>query len=157
MELYHYGVPKRSGRYPYGSGERPYQGESTKKIVKRINKLSKKKAFAYADEENRKARSKRASEASKQAFDDGRLAEALRIEDDSFNDLMAATDFAAKYVQYQKEFDGLIDEVKKRGLTIDAIDEQRVWRRYRGYGTQVGVKTYAATKSNNKKQTAKWR
>lgn len=24
-ELYHYGIPRRSGRYPYGSGERPYQ------------------------------------------------------------------------------------------------------------------------------------
>lgn len=25
MELYHYGIKRRSGRYPYGSGERPYQ------------------------------------------------------------------------------------------------------------------------------------
>lgn len=25
-ELYHYGIKRRSGRYPYGSGERPYQG-----------------------------------------------------------------------------------------------------------------------------------
>lgn len=24
--LMHYGVPRRSGRYPWGSGERPYQG-----------------------------------------------------------------------------------------------------------------------------------
>ena len=26
-ELYHYGTPRHSGRYPYGSGARPYQGE----------------------------------------------------------------------------------------------------------------------------------
>lgn len=26
-ELYHYGMPRRSGRYPYGSGERPFQRE----------------------------------------------------------------------------------------------------------------------------------
>ena len=26
-ELYHYGIKRRSGRYPYGSGDRPYQGE----------------------------------------------------------------------------------------------------------------------------------
>ena len=26
-ELYHYGTPRHSGRYPYGSGKRPYQGE----------------------------------------------------------------------------------------------------------------------------------
>ena len=25
-ELYHYGTPRHSGRYPYGSGKRPYQG-----------------------------------------------------------------------------------------------------------------------------------
>lgn len=40
-ELYHYGIPKRSGRYPYGSGERPYQGESQKT---RSSFLSKKKS-----------------------------------------------------------------------------------------------------------------
>lgn len=27
-ELYHYGMPKRSGRYPFGSGERPFQSLS---------------------------------------------------------------------------------------------------------------------------------
>lgn len=26
-ELYHYGTPRHSGRYPYGSGKRPFQGE----------------------------------------------------------------------------------------------------------------------------------
>lgn len=30
-ELYHYGIKRRSGRYPYGSGEDPYQGESKAK------------------------------------------------------------------------------------------------------------------------------
>lgn len=29
-ELYHYGVKRRSGRYPYGSGGRPYQSEERK-------------------------------------------------------------------------------------------------------------------------------
>lgn len=28
MELYHYGVPKKSGRYPWGSGKRPFQGDN---------------------------------------------------------------------------------------------------------------------------------
>lgn len=31
-EIYHYGVKRRSGRYPYGSGERPYQGEDVKRL-----------------------------------------------------------------------------------------------------------------------------
>lgn len=26
-EIYHYGMPRRSGRYPWGSGDRPYQSE----------------------------------------------------------------------------------------------------------------------------------
>lgn len=35
QELFHYGMPKRSGRYPYGSGDRPYQssgGISLKRV-----------------------------------------------------------------------------------------------------------------------------
>ena len=27
QELYHYGTPRNSGRYPWGSGENPYQHE----------------------------------------------------------------------------------------------------------------------------------
>lgn len=34
-EIYHYGTKRRSGRYPYGSGERPFQGLSNRnKILK---------------------------------------------------------------------------------------------------------------------------
>lgn len=42
-ELYHYGMPRRSGRYPYGSGDRPYQDKerAEKKITKRFDKLDK--------------------------------------------------------------------------------------------------------------------
>lgn len=32
--LTHYGIPKRSGRYPWGSGERPYQGDEQSKKIK---------------------------------------------------------------------------------------------------------------------------
>lgn len=34
-ELYHYGVPRKSGRYPYGSGKEPYQSNPQKR---RLNK-----------------------------------------------------------------------------------------------------------------------
>lgn len=42
-ELYHYGIKRRSGRYPYGSGDRPFQSSdifkpSTKIIEKSIKK-----------------------------------------------------------------------------------------------------------------------
>lgn len=29
--LIHYGIPRRSGRYPWGSGKNPYQGDDIKK------------------------------------------------------------------------------------------------------------------------------
>lgn len=35
-EIYHYGVKRRSGRYPYGSGERPYQSGNNK--FSKVNK-----------------------------------------------------------------------------------------------------------------------
>ena len=44
--LMHYGMPRRSGRYPWGSGDRPYQGDgiSVKKSSKsKRGKLSAKK------------------------------------------------------------------------------------------------------------------
>lgn len=31
LELYHYGIKRRSGRYPWGSGNKPYQSEVTKR------------------------------------------------------------------------------------------------------------------------------
>lgn len=34
-ELYHYGIPRKSGRYPYGSGKEPYQDDPKKR---RLNK-----------------------------------------------------------------------------------------------------------------------
>ena len=34
-ELYHYGVPRKSGRYPYGSGKEPYQDNPKRR---RLNK-----------------------------------------------------------------------------------------------------------------------
>ena len=38
-ELYHYGVKRRSGRYPWGSGEQPYQHSTD--FLARIEELKK--------------------------------------------------------------------------------------------------------------------
>lgn len=38
-ELYHYGTPRHSGRYPYGSGSRPFQGNP--EMYKKYKELSK--------------------------------------------------------------------------------------------------------------------
>lgn len=46
-ELYHYGMPRRSGRYPWGSGENPYQ--RTQNFFSRVEEA--KKAGASTDKE----------------------------------------------------------------------------------------------------------
>lgn len=44
-ELYHYGTPRHSGRYPWGSGDRPYQGDKPySKLLKQNIKSGKDKA-----------------------------------------------------------------------------------------------------------------
>lgn len=50
-ELMHYGMPRRSGRYPYGSGKNGYQ--HSKDFLGRINEL-KKSNFTYTDENGKK-------------------------------------------------------------------------------------------------------
>lgn len=35
-ELFHYGIKRRSGRYPWGSGERPYQDREAKRKEKNL-------------------------------------------------------------------------------------------------------------------------
>lgn len=48
--LNHYGMPKRSGRYPYGSGENPYQ--HCDDFLGRVSEL-KKSNFTYTDEKGK--------------------------------------------------------------------------------------------------------
>lgn len=49
-ELMHYGMPRRSGRYPWGSGENPYQ--HTGDLLSRVDELRRQK-FTYTDEKGR--------------------------------------------------------------------------------------------------------
>lgn len=49
-ELMHYGMPRRSGRYPYGSGEDPYQHGSD--FLARVKEL-KKAGFTYTDKDGK--------------------------------------------------------------------------------------------------------
>lgn len=49
-ELLHYGMPRRSGRYPWGSGEDPYQ--HGRDFLGRVDEL-RKSGFTYTDEDGR--------------------------------------------------------------------------------------------------------
>lgn len=53
-ELYHWGVKRKSGRYPYGSGENPYQGESSSLRSKLLGLGKKKDKVAQGDTESQK-------------------------------------------------------------------------------------------------------
>ena len=46
-ELMHYGMPRRSGRYPWGSGDDPYQ--HSKDFLGRVEEL-RKQGITYTDE-----------------------------------------------------------------------------------------------------------
>jgi len=48
-ELYHYGMPRRSGRYPWGSGESPYQSNKELRKQAKLEKLQ-----AKIDKKNQK-------------------------------------------------------------------------------------------------------
>lgn len=48
--LLHYGIPRRSGRYPYGSGESPFQHSGD--FLGRVSEL-KKSGFTYTDEDGK--------------------------------------------------------------------------------------------------------
>lgn len=47
-ELMHYGMPRRSGRYPWGSGDNPYQHEDD--FLSRVQKLREIKDFTYMED-----------------------------------------------------------------------------------------------------------
>ena len=48
--LEHYGMPRRSGRYPWGSGKEPYQ--SSRDFYGRVEEM-RKKGFKYIDEDGK--------------------------------------------------------------------------------------------------------
>ena len=48
LYLMHYGMPRRSGRYPYGSGENPYQHDG-RDFLGRVEEM-RKSGFTYTDE-----------------------------------------------------------------------------------------------------------
>lgn len=55
-ELYHYGIPRKSGRYPWGSGDRPYQSLEVNPGLKKMARASKKIQRISRKVEARRAR-----------------------------------------------------------------------------------------------------
>lgn len=83
-ELYHYGVPRKSGRYPYGSGKEPYQDNPKKRrlnkdesapkaISKRPESIWAKRRKAQAEKKAIKDREARKAKAEREAKEKAKL------------------------------------------------------------------------------------
>lgn len=83
-ELYHYGVPRKSGRYPYGSGKEPYQDNPKKRrlnkdesapkaISKRPESIWAKRRKAQAEKKAIKDREARKAKVEKEAKEKAKL------------------------------------------------------------------------------------
>lgn len=124
-EIFHYGMPERSGRYSWGSGDRPYQRLEKKvsrmesKITKRFNKadarIDKKQRLANKKYEQaiRKSNSWLATKKSEEkAFDKATRAQRI-VNKEIYN-------MSRLYEKYSKAFaklDVVMDaELQKKGL-----------------------------------------
>lgn len=73
QELFHYGIPHRSGRYPYGSGDRPYQDREARRREKNLkvgserlnNRIKRANELADVDRLSRKVGWKNTEQAAK--------------------------------------------------------------------------------------------
>ena len=83
-ELYHYGIPRKSGRYPYGSGREPYQDNPKKRrlnkdesapkaISKRPESIWAKRRKAQAEKKAIKDREARKAKAEREAKEKAKL------------------------------------------------------------------------------------
>lgn len=83
-ELYHYGIPRKSGRYPYGSGKEPYQDDPRKRRLnkdesapkatsKRPESIWAKRRKAQAEKKAAKDREARKAQAEKKAKEKAKL------------------------------------------------------------------------------------
>lgn len=85
--LYHYGMPKRSGRYPYGSGKRPFQSGGgvsgflkNRKQKKQEKEIEEKKRSNLEKARTIRAERKKHEDAKAKALREGSATEVLRYQ-----------------------------------------------------------------------------
>lgn len=125
--LYHYGIPRKSGRYPYGSGKEPYQDDPKKR---RLNK----------DESAPKATSKRPQS----IWAKHRAAQAAKK---AAKDREAKREAAEKAAEEQKKLEAKKTPVEK---TREMSDEEliRAINRLRLEQTYMSMITTSKTQQN---------
>ena len=95
-ELYHYGIPRKSGRYPYGSGKEPYQDDPKKR---RLNKdesapkaTSKRPESIWA-----KRRKAQASESAKKTSNKKKKEDVRKVSDEELRRRIARINLEKQY------------------------------------------------------------
>lgn len=119
-ELYHYGTPRHSGRYPWGSGNRPYQGDNLGKNFGRTFERAGDKKKIAARVKRREVADRAFSRTEKQGKDKPNISPAesvakntKRIVDDTGNIARKISDMsnrkkdAALRDKFQKEASGM--------------------------------------------------
>lgn len=124
-EIFHYGMPERSGRYAWGSGDRPYQrleGKASrmeKRLKRRFEKADKRTSSAQKvankkyEQAIRKSNSFFATKRSQQRAFDKATAAQRKVNREEYN-------MSKYYQKYQRTFDKLDIKMdialKKKGL-----------------------------------------
>lgn len=126
--LEHYGMPKRSGRYPYGSGDNPYQHQ--KDFKGRVEKM-RKEGFTYTDENG------------KTYSGDAAIARSMGLSATSFRARLALAVNEVKTYEYNQAV-GL----RKDGLTYNQIAEKL------GYPNESSVRSLLETGNKVKRHQA---
>lgn len=95
-ELYHYGIPRKSGRYPYGSGKEPYQDDPRKR---RLNKdESAPKATSRRPESIwAKRRKAQASESAKKTLNKKKKEDVRKVSDEELRRRIARINLEKQY------------------------------------------------------------
>ena len=104
--LVHYGTPRHSGRYPWGSGDRPYQSLKASRAQRSVEEsaTAKRLAARYVNAMDKKAKDRRSKyEAGKRGYSENR---AIRAE----QELEVGKKFANKYL---KGFDKKVADRKR--------------------------------------------
>ena len=142
--LYHYGMPKRSGRYPYGSGKRPFQSGGgvtgflkTRKQKKQEKVIEEKKRSNLEKARTIRAERKLHEEAKAKALREGTATEVLRYKSElttkELQDACTRIEWTQKLQnQASREVNSAMRKVDN---AVNAVKTVNGW-------TKVGIDTY---------------
>lgn len=140
--LMHYGMPKRSGRYPYGSGENPYQHsgdflsrvEELKKAGKTQTQIAEEIGLSttqlrvqlgLANNERRALRVATAKSLQKKGFTPTEIARQMGYKNESSIRALLNDDVANRKKQVEKTANFLREQVEKKGMIDVGVGVER--------------------------------